>query len=54
MDHISNHPATADMQAADAAHHLHPFTDTAALNQKGARIITSAKGAIGYLAIVFL
>ena len=44
MDHLTNHPATADMQAADAAHHLHPFTDTAALNQKGARIITSAKG----------
>ncbi len=44
MDHIANHPATADMQAADAAHHLHPFTDTAALNEKGARIITSAKG----------
>ena len=44
MDHIANHPATADMQAADAAHHLHPFTDTAALNAKGARIITSAKG----------
>ena len=44
MDHIANHPATADMQAADAAHHLHPFTDTAALNEKGARIITSANG----------
>ena len=44
MDHITNHPATADMQASDAAHHLHPFTDTAALNQKGARIITSATG----------
>ncbi len=44
MDHIANHPATADMQASDAAHHLHPFTDTAALNEKGARIITSANG----------
>jgi putrescine aminotransferase len=44
MDHLTNHPATTDMQAADAAHHLHPFTDTAALNKKGARIITSAKG----------
>jgi len=44
MDHIANHPATAEMQAADAAHHLHPFTDTAALNEKGARIITSANG----------
>ncbi len=44
MDHITNHPATADMQASDAAHHLHPFTDTVALNEKGARIITSGKG----------
>ncbi|MCF6272624.1 MAG: aspartate aminotransferase family protein [Rhodobacteraceae bacterium] len=44
MKHIANHPATADMQALDAAHHLHPFTDTAALNKVGARIITSAKG----------
>ena len=44
MDHIANHPATADMQAADAAHHLHPFTDTAGINEKGARIITSANG----------
>ena len=44
MDHIANHPATADMQAADAAHHLHPFTDTKALNARGARVITSASG----------
>ncbi len=44
MDHIANHPATADMQAADAAHHLHPFTDTAGINETGARIITSGKG----------
>ncbi len=44
MDHLSNHPETAEMQETDAAHHLHPFTDTAALNEKGARIITSAKG----------
>lgn len=44
MDHIANHPSTAEMQAEDAAHHLHPFTDTAALNEKGARIMTSGKG----------
>lgn len=41
---IDNHRSTAEMQALDAAHHLHPFTDTAALNQKGARIITHAEG----------
>ncbi|WP_108258625.1 aspartate aminotransferase family protein [Mangrovicoccus ximenensis] len=39
-----NHLPTAELQALDAAHHLHPFTDGDALNAKGARIITSAKG----------
>ncbi|ROT99632.1 aspartate aminotransferase family protein [Marinobacter sp. R17] len=28
----------------DARHHLHPFTDTQALNRKGARVITRADG----------
>jgi len=44
MEHRSNYPSTAEMQALDAAHNLHPFTDTGALNKKGARIITSANG----------
>ena len=44
MDHLTNFPSTADMQASDAAHHLHPFTDTAEINEKGARIITGADG----------
>ncbi|RDE19917.1 aspartate aminotransferase family protein [Motiliproteus coralliicola] len=35
---------TRDIQAADAAHHLHPFTNTGALNAKGARVITHADG----------
>ncbi|MCV6587823.1 MAG: aspartate aminotransferase family protein [Marinobacterium sp.] len=35
---------TAEMQALDAAHHLHPFTNTGALNKKGARVITNADG----------
>lgn len=35
-------------QAQDAAHHIHPFTDTAHLNQKGARIITRAEGVYIY------
>ena len=34
---------TQEWQAADAAHFLHPFTDTAALAKKGARIITKAE-----------
>jgi putrescine aminotransferase len=33
---------TAQWQAADAAHFLHPFTDFKALSAKGARIITRA------------
>lgn len=41
---LENHRPTAEMQALDAAHHMHPFTDGDALNAKGARIITSAKG----------
>ncbi|MEM6974624.1 MAG: aspartate aminotransferase family protein [Pseudomonadota bacterium] len=35
---------TADYQAMDAAHHWHPFTDTAELNAKGSRVIVSADG----------
>ncbi|TVQ54160.1 MAG: aspartate aminotransferase family protein [Rhodobacteraceae bacterium] len=35
---------TAEIQAADAAHHWHPFTDTADLAAKGARVIASADG----------
>jgi putrescine aminotransferase len=35
---------TAEIQAADAAHHWHPFTDTADLAAKGARVIASAEG----------
>ncbi|WBL34373.1 aspartate aminotransferase family protein [Sinirhodobacter sp. HNIBRBA609] len=41
---IENHLPTAELQALDAAHHMHPFTDGDALNKKGARIITRAKG----------
>lgn len=36
--------STSDLRAADAAHHLHPFTDTGVLNRKGARVITQADG----------
>jgi len=37
--------STAEWQALDAAHFLHPFTDHKALHQQGSRIITKAKGA---------
>ena len=39
-----NHLPTKELQAIDAAHHIHPFTDRASLNAKGARVITRAQG----------
>ncbi|HEU4487408.1 MAG TPA: aspartate aminotransferase family protein [Povalibacter sp.] len=36
--------STAEWQALDAAHYIHPFTDHAALSRKGTRIITRAEG----------
>lgn len=36
--------STADYQALDAAHHMHPFMDTAALNREGCRVITRGDG----------
>ncbi|WP_113911605.1 aspartate aminotransferase family protein [Roseovarius dicentrarchi] len=44
MNMIANHPPTAELQALDAAHHMHPFTHNDDLGKKGARIITRAKG----------
>ncbi len=44
MHTLDNHLPTADLQALDAAHHLHPFTDSAELNDKGTRVITRADG----------
>ncbi|NBT33718.1 MAG: aminotransferase class III-fold pyridoxal phosphate-dependent enzyme, partial [Rhodobacteraceae bacterium] len=44
MSTISNHLPTAELQALDAAHHMHPFTADAQLAKKGARVITRAKG----------
>ena len=44
MRQITNHMPTAELQALDAAHHMHPFTANAALGRKGARIITRGEG----------
>ncbi|RRH77995.1 aspartate aminotransferase family protein [Falsigemmobacter faecalis] len=44
MSRITNHLPTAELQALDAAHHMHPFTAGAQLAEKGARVITRAKG----------
>lgn len=44
MNQITNHLPTAELQALDAAHHMHPFTANADLAKKGVRIITRAEG----------
>ncbi|WP_150524740.1 aspartate aminotransferase family protein [Roseibium sediminis] len=40
----SNIYPTAALQALDAAHHLHPFSDMKSLNAEGSRVITRAEG----------
>jgi putrescine aminotransferase len=40
----ANHLPTAELQAIDAAHHMHPFTHGNQLSAKGARVITGASG----------
>ncbi|MGH1367063.1 MAG: aspartate aminotransferase family protein [Maritimibacter sp.] len=44
MSKITNHLPTAELQALDAAHHMHPFSNNADLAKRGARVITGAKG----------
>ena len=41
---MSTSRSTADWQAADAAHYLHPFSDPKALAAKGSRVIVSGDG----------
>ena len=44
MTLISNFLPTSELQAMDAEHHLHPFTAGEQLRQKGARVMTRARG----------
>ena len=44
MNKITNTRPTAELQALDAAHHVHPFSAQAALAEKGTRVIRSADG----------
>ncbi|MBZ0123073.1 MAG: aminotransferase class III-fold pyridoxal phosphate-dependent enzyme, partial [Roseovarius sp.] len=44
MTLITNHMPTAELQALDAAHHMHPFTRGRDLASKGARVIARARG----------
>ena len=41
---LTNVRPTAELQALDAAHHMHPFTDQSGLAKKGARIIVRGEG----------
>ncbi|MFD1195272.1 aspartate aminotransferase family protein [Seohaeicola saemankumensis] len=44
MTVITNHMPTQELQALDAAHHMHPFSTQDALAKRGARVITRADG----------
>jgi putrescine aminotransferase len=44
MLQITTNMPTAELQALDAAHHLHPFTNANGLAKRGARVITRAEG----------
>ncbi len=44
MQTITNHMPTEQLQALDAAHHLHPFSTQEGFRTKGARVITRGEG----------
>lgn len=44
MTILTPNSPTSELQAMDAAHHMHPFTHGAGLAEKGARVITRADG----------
>lgn len=44
MNQISNQFPTRDLQEADAAHHLHPFSDHESLNREKSRVIVRGEG----------
>ncbi|SHK21040.1 putrescine aminotransferase [Shimia gijangensis] len=44
MNMITNHMPTAELQALDAAHHIHPFSTQDEIANKGVRVITRASG----------
>lgn len=44
MNKITNHLPTAELQALDAAHHMHPFTANGELAKKGVRVMARAEG----------
>ncbi len=44
MTILTPNSPTAELQRADAAHHMHPFTHGQGLKDRGARVITRAEG----------
>ena len=44
MELVNDPVSTRGYQQRDAAHHLHPFTDTTQLNKEGSRIIVRGEG----------
>ncbi|MDG2473912.1 MAG: aspartate aminotransferase family protein [Paracoccaceae bacterium] len=48
MNRIANLPSTKEFQKIDAAHHVHPFSDMAELNQTGSRVIVKGDGIFLY------
>uniref|UniRef100_UPI0026073994 aspartate aminotransferase family protein n=1 Tax=uncultured Boseongicola sp. TaxID=1648499 RepID=UPI0026073994 len=48
MPVITNHMPTADLQALDAAHHIHPFSTQGEFAEQGARVIKRGKGVYLY------
>lgn len=44
MTFLTSNRPTAEWQASDAAHHIHPFTDHSALAKRGVRVITRGDG----------
>ena len=48
MNRILNLPSTNELQKIDAAHHIHPFSNMAELNQTGSRVIVKGEGIFLY------
>jgi putrescine aminotransferase len=44
MNRITNLPSTNEFQKTDAAHHIHPFSNMAELNEIGSRVIVKGNG----------
>ena len=48
MNYMANLPPTEEIQASDALHHLHPFTDSKQLIAQKTRVVTRASGVYVY------